>query len=164
MASAWLLSALERMPPRSAEVVKALALGGLDRAGMAERYGISPEAADVLTWRAARDLVAAIKNTREPPLPHEVELREAKALADALSSRSPHPLATPLLEIVAEREEVRAALAKAAAEAERSPARARETWLRRLAIAVLLALTAYFFWREQTKPLPPPEPRPTAPK
>lgn len=161
MASApHLLASLARMPPRSAEVVKAVTLLGLDRAGIAARYGITAEAADVLVLRSARDLVAAIRDTTAAPQSDDVERREAADLAKALADRSPHPLATPLFEIANDRDFVVEGLARAQAAAEQSPQHARELWIRRVLIAVLLALSAYFLWRDQTKPRPPPQPRP----
>lgn len=63
------------------------------------------------------------------------------------------------------KEAVRRRLVEAEEAAARSPARARETWLRRLAIIAILALSAWFYWKEQHKPPQPPPPahRPLTP-
>ena len=59
------------------------------------------------------------------------------------------------------REELKVRLDRAAAEFAASPDRGRDEWVRRLSIVLVLALTAYFWWAEKTKPHPPPQKRPT---
>ena len=58
------------------------------------------------------------------------------------------------------RDELRAMLEKSAAEYAASPDRDRDEWFRRAAIVLVLALTAYFYWREETKPHPALQKRP----
>ncbi|MEW5742020.1 MAG: hypothetical protein AB1938_24105 [Myxococcota bacterium] len=58
--------------------------------------------------------------------------------------------------LAAHRDAVRQRIAAAEEAAARSPARARETWLRRLAIVAILALSAWFYWKEQQRPPKPP--------
>ena len=60
-----------------------------------------------------------------------------------------------------QRDELTLRLEKSAAEFAASPDRQRDEWLRKLAIVVVLVLTAFFYWREQNKALPPPQKRPT---
>ncbi|MEW6433822.1 MAG: sigma factor-like helix-turn-helix DNA-binding protein [Myxococcota bacterium] len=83
--------------------------------------------------------------------------------ADAAPAEQVKPLADVLGALAAHRDGLKRRLADAEAAAARSPARAREVWLRRIAIAVILALTAYFYWRDQHAPPPPPLPRPALP-
>ena len=125
------------------------------REQLAELYGVSPELGDLLVWRAARSFEAALTHTPEPsPLPSAQELELARALA---ASSSP-----PLIALSELREPLEAALERAALEAESSPKRAQEEWLRRVAIGLVLAVAAYFYWRENYGPKErkPNEPRP----
>lgn len=78
-----------------------------------------------------------------------------RALADTGLSES----RTALVE---HRTELIRRLDAAAIEWAKSPDRQRDERLRQLAIVVVLALTAFFYWREANKPLPPPHPRPVA--
>lgn len=82
--------------------------------------------------------------------------------AAATVDPSVRPLADALAALWANRDAVQRRLRDAEAEAARSPARAREAWLRRLAILLILALTAWFYWRERQAP--PPRPPPVAPR
>ncbi len=79
-----------------------------------------------------------------------------RALADA-------GLAESRSALVENRAELLKRLDTAAVEWAKSPDRQRDERLRQLAIVVVLALTAFFYWREANKPLPPPHPRPNTP-
>lgn len=65
--------------------------------------------------------------------------------------------------LAAHRDVLRSKLDEAADAWAKSPDRVRDERLRQLAIVVVLALTAFFYWREANKPLPPSRPRPMYP-
>lgn len=88
---------------------------------------------------------------------------DATMPATAAAGLSVLPLAQDLAALRANRDAVLQRLRNAEAEAARSPARTREVWLRRLAILLILALTAWFYWRERQAP-PPQPPAPVAPR
>lgn len=128
------------MPPRSAQVLGHRFLEGLTREGCAALYGITPEAWDLLLYRAAREFEG-----QRGPLPFEEEQRQAAALRAQLEDRH------PLLELVTHRDEVRRLLDQAEQAAEASPARKRETVLRWIAIATIAVLSGYFYLQQQER-------------
>lgn len=144
-------------PPRSAELVKRVALGGMDLEALAKLYGVDVPHAQVMLFRAFLDVSsggkARVPDSREPAevsamiasTPGEGEGAQARRLWSAMSQH---------------RDELRAKLEKAAADYAASPDRDRDEWLRRAAIVLVLALTAFFYWREKTKPLPMHQKRP----
>jgi hypothetical protein len=160
---------LLRTPPRSAEVLSRVALDGWTVSTLAERYGIELASARRLLLRAARDFDAAAHHARTPapPLADDVEQALADALAASLDGQAPseavRPLADALAALARHRDEVKRRLSEAELVAASSPARRRERWLNRLAIAALLALSAWLYWREQHQPPPAPPPRPALP-
>lgn len=166
---AALHDALQRTPPRSAEVLSRVALDGWTVPTLAERYGVPAASASVLLLRSLRDFDAAANRAPTParPLPDADEAVQAEALARALeggaTSDAVRPLAEALRALATHREGVKRRLAEAERLAAESPARRRETWLRRIAIVVVLALSAWFYWREQHEPPPAPRPRPALP-
>lgn len=99
----------------------------------------------------------------EAPASASDERPSAAARGVDASADEVRPLAELLAALATHRDGLKRRLADAEAAAARSPARAREVWLRRLAIAVILALTAYFYWRDQHAPPPPSLPRPALP-
>jgi hypothetical protein len=169
--AAGLAEVLQQTPPRSAELVSRLTLDGWSLATLAERYGIDAPAARRLVLRAARDFEAALRRAHAPPLPDDVERPLADALAEALEAPGPGPAAAaepvqPLVQalaaLVAQRGEVRRHLAEAEQRAAASPARRRETWLRRLAIITVLGVSAWLYWREHRADAPAVQPPPAA--
>lgn len=152
--------ALTRVHPRALQVLVARFVARTDSGdgrspeAFAAFYGVPPEAAQVLLWRAAEAFMAARSRADAPgPLPFEEERRRAQALHEALEGPLP-PSSQALGRVV---EALRglslhaAALRERLAEAERaelsSPEYTRETWLRRVAIVVVLAVSAWFYWR-----------------
>jgi hypothetical protein len=129
------------MPPRSAQVLGHRFVQGLDRDACAKLYGVTPEAWDVLLWRAARDFEGG------PVRPERFEDEQAHAATLRAQLEDGHALN----ELVAHRAEVQRLLDQAEAQAEASPERKRETTLRWVAIAVIAALSAYFYWRQQER-------------
>ncbi|MFT3838119.1 MAG: hypothetical protein QM723_14125 [Myxococcaceae bacterium] len=147
--AAELSQALRTIAPRPSQVLAWRFLGGHPAAESATRYGITVEAFDLLLLRSAAPLVARFGV--DPKLPDDFAHEQAFAtqLRQALEGGGTHPFAPVLQELAAHKDEVRALLDAAEAEWQRSPAAARETWLRRVAIVVVVVLSAYFYWREQ---------------
>ncbi len=147
--AAELTQALRTIAPRPALVLTYRCLGAHPAADCATHYGIGVEAFDLLLLRSAAPLVERFGV--DPKLPDAIEQEQAYAtrLRQALEGGGSHPFAPVLLELTAQKDEVRAQLDAAEAAWQRSPAAARETWLRRIAILVVIALSAYFYWREQ---------------
>ena len=160
---------LLRTPPRSAEVLSRVAFDGWTVPTLAERYGIELASARRLLLRAVRDFDAAARHARTPapPLADDAEQAQAEALAASLEGQPPpetvRPLADALAALTRHRDEVKRRLSEAELIAASSPARRWEHWLRRLAILAVLALSAWFYWREQHQPPPAPLPRPALP-
>ena len=135
---------LTEAPPRSAEIVRRVALDGLALEQVAQLFNVGLPEAEVLVFRALVDVRSGGSE----------RVRDG-AERDGVRERE-------LLELLkAHRAPLQARLAEAAQAYAASPDRNRDEWLRRLAIVVVLALTAFFYWREQHKPRPPPEKRPT---
>lgn len=153
--------ALSRVHPRTLQVLLArfVAAGeaGAGRApsAFAAFYGVSDGAAGVLLWRAAREFEAAVDGKTSPaPEDDAVELRDAQHLARALLDEVTAPprftsLAGHLRELTRHAEALRQRLADAERAELSSPAYVRETWLRRIAIVIVLALSAWFYWRAE---------------
>lgn len=141
---------LTAAPPRSAEIVKRYTLGKQPLEALATLYAVTPENAQRVVLRALVDVESSgserIKDTDEPGIAAAVLLGTPST--DALVVR----LRSLIDRLNANAEPLRAELTRAAEEFEKSPDRARDDWLRRLAIIVVLALTAYFYWRENNKP------------
>lgn len=142
---------LAAAPPRSAEIVKRVTLGGLELDALAKLYGVDVPHAQVLVFRAFLDVgsggKARVPDSREPA--------EVSAMISAASGEGEGAQARRLWERLSQnRDELKAKLEKAAADYAASPDRDRDEWLRRAAIVLVLALTAFFYWREKTKPLP----------
>ncbi len=158
-----LADALRAIPPRAAQVLGYRLLEGHDANACAEHYGVTAEAFDVLLLRSAHPLAARFGFAQ--PLPDDFAAEQAMAtgLRAALESNADDPLAAPLRALAAEKDAVRALLLQAEEAYLRSPAAQRELWLRRLAIVVVLALSAWFWWREQESKKPHLEPRPGQP-
>ncbi|MBL8917600.1 MAG: hypothetical protein JNJ54_01970 [Myxococcaceae bacterium] len=151
---------LARFVAPTAELVREGAVTQVhERAGrsfdqFAAFYGVAPAAAKVLLWRAVREFDAVVRGQPAPaPLPFELEARAAEALHAALESPLPPPsqelasLVEPLRALTTHAPALRERLAAAERAELDSPAYARETWLRRLAIVLVLALSAWFYWK-----------------
>lgn len=118
--------ALQRIHPRSAQVLVATTLEARSEAETAALYGLPVDRFQTLLSRATAELAQALGRSATGLL------EELRTEASGLRAR---------LE-----ELERAELA--------SPAHRRELWLRRLAILAILALTGYYWWRDGTPPLP----------
>ena len=135
-----LQAALARTPARSVQVLSHRLLEARSREECAALYGLTLELWDVLFLRAFRDFEQALG--RPQPTPDEATER---AEAARLSSQLPPELAA----LAEHRDELARLIARAQAEYEASPAYTFETWARRIAIALIVALTAYFYWSEE---------------
>jgi hypothetical protein len=145
---------LTAAPPRSAQIVKRYALKGESLESIGAAFSVGHPEAKRLVLRALLDVpsggTARLNDADEPALVgrvfHEVH--------------GPHELSQLVKRLRTNAAELEQRLQRAAEEFERSPDRGRDEWLRRLAIAVVIGLTAFFYLREQNKPRPPPEKRP----
>ena len=159
-------------PPRSAEIVKRVALGGMGFPELGKLYGVDVPQAQVLVFRAFLDVLSG-GTIRVPDASEE---REVLAMLNPVRPERGIPgpqVPEPSLagtqgervrrvwdQLSAHKEELEQRLAKAAQDFATSPDRGRDEWLRRIAIVLVLALTAFFYVREQNKPHPPPQKRP----
>lgn len=147
--------ALTQLHPRHAQVLVARFVaqtpGGDGRAfaDFATFYGVPDASAKVLLWRAVREFEAALRGDPVgPPLGFDDEVREAEALHAALERAGDAGTTVAALRALTTHAPVLRQRIRDAERAEvESPAYARETWLRRLAIVVVLALSAWFYWK-----------------
>lgn len=140
---------LNDAPPRAAEIVKRVALRGLPLAELGALYGVDEARAEVLLFRALLDVrsggTARVSDAREPA--------ELAAMRAGPAGAGEGSQARALLDrLTAHRVELTARLQHEAEAFARSPDRVRDERLRWVAIVVVLALTAYFYWREQHQP------------
>jgi len=144
--------ALASLQPRQARLLVRRCLDGQSREALAADWGTSAEALDLLLLRAALAFEAALAGRPEPrPLPVEQERPLGEGLRAALEAgRAEAGAAQALAALTAHKEAVQQALARAEAEANSGPRRAREAWLRWFAIVVVLAVAAWFS-REQLR-------------
>lgn len=155
---AALCAALRGLEPRPAALLSRRLLEDLDTDACAAFYGVSREAFSVLLLRAALSLTKAAGLTTRPPMDEHEETLWARMLTESLDAPTPPGLAAlgPTVEVCrrlrASRTEVRAALEAAEREEEDSPRHRREEWIRRILVAVLLAVTAYLYWTRPTEP------------
>ncbi len=173
MTSNELQRALGQMPSRAAQTLILRCLEGRSIQTCAELYGIGVSQWQILFFDAARALAA---DARPIPDPQRAVLadRLQRALVslqhdeagDALL-RDPviAPLAALLQSLVDQREEVQRLLLEAERVAASAPARVRETWLRRLAVVVIIAVSLFVWLRERNKtPAPNPSHFPLPPR
>jgi hypothetical protein len=139
-----LQAALAKTPARSAQVLSHRLLEAKSREACAALYGLPLEAWDVLFLRATQDFERALGRS----VATGDESAAARRLSDSLTPE--------LRELEAHREELKRLIDKAHADYEASPSHTLEVWARRIAIIVIVALTAWFYWREerQKKPIP----------
>lgn len=155
---AALSEALRHLEPRPAAVLSRRLLEERSLDACAAFYGVSREAFSVLLLRAAQSLTRALGLPARAPVSADEEATWARMLAETLEGGTA-PVAAALVSTVevcqrlrAMRAEVQAALDAAEREEEASPRRRREEWVRRIVVAVLLALTAYLYWSRPAEP------------
>jgi hypothetical protein len=151
------------MPPRSAQTLVFRCVDGQSPEACAALYGIGLPQWQVLFLEAARHLAGL-----RQPLPDAERLALAPRLENALQEGDPKlaTLTLPLSDLIRQRDEVRALIAAAELAAAQSPERNRETWLRRVAVVLIIAVSIYVWWRDKDKPPETPgmRARPTAPR
>jgi|CXWL01.1.fsa_nt_gi hypothetical protein len=137
-----LLAALEAMPSRSAAILTVRCVKELSRDGCAQLYGISAEAFDALLLRSANDLAQVLG---QAPTVESAQAAAALGAALELPGTPGAPAAVQALR--AERAAVAASLTPPPDSG--AEASAKEKWLRRAAILIVLLLTGYFYWQEK---------------
>ncbi|QDE98496.1 hypothetical protein BHS05_23080 [Myxococcus xanthus] len=156
------VTALRELEPRPAAMLIHRLVEGRSREACATHYGIPAQAFSVLLLRAAIGLARHRGAPAREPASEDEEAAWARMLADALERQdAKFPTAlTPVVETCRELQtlapQVATGLETAEQEARASPQRRREEWVRRLAVALLLAMTA---WLYLSKPGGPSEPR-----
>lgn len=147
--------ALTQVHPRSAQVLVAHFVAqtpkgdGRSFTEFAGFYGVPEASAKVLLWRAVREFEAALRGAPVgPPLPFDQEVREAEALHIALERSASSPIIDALRALTTNAPTLRQRIRDAERAEVESPSYARETWLRRIAIVVVLALSAWFYWKD----------------
>lgn len=154
-----LVHALQRLPPREAQLLTLRFVEGAGLEGVSRAYGISAAAARIHTLRAARLLEVALERRADhdapvlpldaPPRSDAEDGREANALEEALALPSPSASKLPTL-LRALREhapEIRRLSAELEARQRASPAQRRADLLRRAAVVALVALALWLYLR-----------------
>jgi hypothetical protein len=163
-----LIAALRALEPRPSALLIRRLVEGRPLEACAAFYGVPVEAFSVLLLRAGLALAREVGLPAREPASEEEEAAWARMLAEALAredARFPTSLA-PVAEVCrrlrAVGAEVAAGLESAARDDAASPHRRREDWLRRLAVAALLALTAYLYLSRPEEPPRRPPARPAS--
>ncbi|WP_223755091.1 hypothetical protein [Myxococcus sp. RHSTA-1-4] len=159
-----LTAALRAMEPRPSAMLLHRLVEGRPLEACAAFYGVSVEAFSVLLLRAGVALAREVGLPAREPAGEDEESAWARMLSEALAredARFPAalvPVVEPCRRLREVGAEVAAGMEAAAREDAASPHRRREDWLRRLAVAALLALTAYLYLSRPEEP--PRRPRP----
>ncbi|HEY0883190.1 MAG TPA: hypothetical protein VGD87_16760 [Archangium sp.] len=135
---------LQAAPPRSAEIVKRLGLQGASLETIATLFGVDVPRAKVLAFRALLDVQSGGSQRLS-------DSDEARAIEQTFGGPGSSQ-AELIAQLQRNRVELEARLERAAQEYAASPDRKREDWLRYAAIVLVIALSAFFYWREQQKP------------
>lgn len=153
--------ALAAMPPRAAQTLLFRCVEQHSTDACAALYGVGLPQWRILFFDAARALIGEVR-----PLPDAERATRAAELdalyGDPRASPRPDqaPLLTPLRALAEHRGEVRRLLIDAERAAEASPARAREAWLRRIAVVAIIAVSIFVWMRDrEAPPKRPPEQR-----
>ncbi|RKG80932.1 hypothetical protein D7W79_06810, partial [Corallococcus exercitus] len=147
-----LVAALRELAPRTSAVLVRRLVERRPLAECAAWYGISSDAFSVLLLRSAEALARQLGLSARSPESQEEATAWERMLAMAVEKdTAPVPVALAPVAWLCRRmhelgPELEAALARAAEDDANSPGRAREDWLRKLAVAALLALTAWLYW------------------
>lgn len=161
-----LTTALRGLEPRASALLVRRLVEGRPLKACAAFYGVSEDAFSVLLVRAGVDLARRVGLPARAPSGDDEEAAWARMLPAALEREDAPVLAAlvPVAEVcrrlLAVGPEVAAGLEAAARAEADAPHRRREEWLRRLAVAALLALTAYLYLSRPEEPPRRPPPRP----
>ncbi len=145
------IATLRELEPRPAAMLIHRLVEGWTPGACATHYGTSPQAFSVLLLRAGLLLARQRGRSPQEPASEDEEAAWARMLTNALE-RQDARLPVALVPVVEACRELQAMAPQVATEldaAERAdrgtPRHQREEWLRRLAMAVLLALTLWLF-------------------
>ncbi len=146
-----LATGLRALPPRPAALLRRRLVRGDSLEASAAFYGVTPEALATHVLREAIALTASLGgSTRSPESPEEEQAwaRQLTAALERETAVSPAltDVATLCRRLLAAGPEVEATLEAADLADAASPRRRREELFRRLAVGLLLALAAYFYW------------------
>ena len=152
-----LSEALRALPYRQAAFLIVRLTQDRSLEASAAYYGISPGAFSVHLLRATLNLAGTLALPCRPPAEDTEEDLWARGLTEALEREVAVPpgLTVPVAlcrRLQAVGKEVEAALAERERLEAASPKRKREELLRRLAVGLLLALAAYFYWTRPPEP------------
>lgn len=161
------VQALRALEPRPAALLNRRLVVGASLEACASFYGVSEQALSVLLLRAAVSLATKTGTAAREPSSSEEEAAWARMLTAALE-REDAPVPAGLVPVVEVCRRLRAVgadvatgLEAATREDQASPVRQREDWMRRLAVAALLALTAWLYLSRPEdpprRPRPPPQ-------
>jgi hypothetical protein len=151
-----LFRTLVSAPPRTAAIVRRVALEQAPLPRVAELFGVDEARARVLVFRATIEVMTG----RPCVVPDAQEAAEVDALWGGPPAREGTQAKAFLERLGRNAAELTARLQQAQADFEASPDRKRDELVRYALIALVLALTAFFYWQETHKPLPPPQKRP----
>jgi hypothetical protein len=146
---AALLQALGALHSRAAQVLIFRCLEGRPPQECAALYGVDVPQWEILFLDAARALASDTA-----PLDDSIR----KTLARRLQAELATPVAEPLpatkavAALSANAQEVQRLLAEAEQRAAASPERAREGWIRRLAVVLIIGVSLFVWLRERNKP------------
>lgn len=153
---------LRTLPSRPAALLRRRVARRESLEACAAFYGVTPEALSTTLLREALTLTASAGGSTRPPERAEEESAWARQLSAALE-RETVPVSPQLADTVAlcrrlsaVGPEVEAALDEAERAEAASPRRKREDLIRRVAVGLLLALAAYFYWNRPPDPPSPP--------
>ncbi|MBN1207243.1 MAG: hypothetical protein JXB05_20325 [Myxococcaceae bacterium] len=150
---AALAEVLRKLPPRPVALLRRCLARGESLEACAAFYGVTPAALSANLLREALALTEAAGGGPRPPESPEEEAAWARQLSAALEREtatvSPALSDTVALcrRMLAVGPQVELALEAADRAEAASPRRKREDLLRRLAVGLLLALAAYFYWK-----------------
>ena len=152
MTAPELQQALARMPSRFAQALIFHCVEGRTAPECAALYGIGVPQWEILFLDAACALAsqpAPLTDAARLTLATHVQADLAQPPSAAL------PASRAAQALILHREEVHRLLLETERAAAASPARAREGWLRRLAVVLIIAVALFVWLRERNKPPPP---------
>lgn len=145
--------ALAQMNPRQAQTLIFRCIDARPVDACAALYGVGIPQWEILFFEAARAFVGQTQ-----PLPDSQRVALAQRLQQPVADPALAPLTAALAALTTHREEVQRLIVDTERAEAASPARAREAWLRRLAVVAIIAVSLFVWMREREKP---PAPSPT---